>query len=220
MVGKRVFWNALLSTLLIFLIGFSLGFFLEMGRVDQARSISLDSEINLLDEQLRETLYEELAIDCEVALTSTFSFADRIYDEAAVIADYADAEVFGENIAIVHKRYDLLRTILWTEAITLRNECGADFHTIVYLYDFSSEDLEQTALQSYYSSLLLDLKYAHPGEILLIPIAADMNLSSVDLLMRHYTIESVPSILIDEKTQISESITLEALEDIIFDRNN
>ncbi|MBI2449200.1 hypothetical protein HYV49_02800, partial [Candidatus Pacearchaeota archaeon] len=69
-----------------------------------------------------------------------------------------------------------------------------------------------------FSNLLGDLKNKYGGEIMLIPIAGDNNLTSVSLMMNRYNITELPAILIDEKIKIYELQTPEEIEAYI--KNN
>lgn len=215
--SKHAFWQALVFTIIVFSIGMMLGFFLEVNRSQSVNENLINSELNIIDQQLRNKVINELNISCDIAIESTFNFADEIYLEASKLESYDAASKFSETLTLLHKRYDLLRALVWTEAIGLRENCGSDFHTVVYLYDYAADDVEINAKQRFYSIMLLELKEAHPDEILLIPIAGDADLESLNLLMRNYGIEELPSIIINEETIITNTnTTLEELEDIIF----
>lgn len=217
--GKHAFWQALFFAGIIFCAGLLLGFYLETTRADRFTEVIAHSELSLLDQQLRTRVFSETPFSCESGIKSTFEFADRIYEEASALEDEDAASKFTGTLYELHKRYDLLRTLLWLDAITLRERCGGSFHTFVYFYEYAPEDVDTRALQSFYSRLLLDVKYTHPNEVLLIPLATNMNLSSVDMMLESYNIKSVPAILIDENTLISNFTTFENLEGIVFDRN-
>ena len=57
---------------------------------------------------------------------------------------------------------------------------------------------------------------ACPDEILLIPIAVNTNLESVDLVVESYEIEEFPSIILDESEIVSGIITFDEFEKIIL----
>jgi len=215
---KHAFWQALVFTIIVFGIGLILGFFLESYRADRVQFNLVDSEINILDDQLRTRIIGDFDIDCDVAVQSTFDFADKIYQEALKLESYDSASKVSDSFLILHRRYDLLRTLLWVESIELREECGADFHTVVYLYDYATEDIDIRSRQLFYSKLLLDLRNKYPDDILLIPIAINTNLESVDLVVESYEIEEFPSIILDESEIVSGIITFEEFEDIVINQ--
>lgn len=218
--NKHAFWQALVFTIIVFAIGILLGFFLEGSRSDSLQLILLNSEISLVDQQVRANGIGNFYVDCDLAKGSTLQFADDIYEEARLLETYDSRAKLEDTLKILHKRYDLLRMMLWTESIDYKKKCGNDMHTVVYLYEYSSSDVETQARQASLSRLLLDLKSAHGSDILLIPIAANLNLSSVDLVADRYGIEKFPVIIIDENKLVKDAVTLSELESVVFEEEN
>lgn len=217
--NKHVFWQAFVLTVLVFLIGLIFGFFFEIYTADKISSALTNSEINLLDEQVRVEATSHFDIDCEVSKKGLFDFADRIYWEARNLEDEAISSQFNKDFGILHKRYDLLRAMLWLESTKLRESCNDDFHTVVYLYEFDTNDFNQKAKQISFSKLLLSIKDAYPKSVLLIPIAVNTNLSSVKTISDSYNVSSFPVVILDNKKIINELIDFQDLENIIFDSN-
>ena len=217
MVGsKSAFWQALVFTIIVFAIGLIFGFYLESSRASTVEISLLGSEINLLDQQLRGEIIKNSNVDCKISLESTFAFADKVYEEAVKLEEYESSSKFNrETMLVLHKRYDLLRTMFWLEAVTLKARCPT-FHTVVYFFDYGTEDIKIKARQTFFSNLLMDVKNKNPGRILLIPIAADLDLAAVDMAMQNYKVRSSPMILIDEKEMVGDVITSKELEKLIF----
>ena len=69
---KHAFWQALIFTIIIFGIGLLMGFFLENSRSDKVESNLLNSEINLLDQQIRDQGINQFNISCGDTKKSTF----------------------------------------------------------------------------------------------------------------------------------------------------
>lgn len=217
--SKSAFWKALVFTIIIFILGLIFGYFFEGTRLDKTQKEVMSSEISLLDEQLRAKVLDDSNLDCSIALDSSFNFADRIYAEAMLLEKYDSKSNFIDTLQVVHKRYDLLRMMLWAEAKELKKKCPDEFNTLVYFFDYNSEDIDLQAKQTTFSRMLIDLKEKHPKEILLIPIAANLNLSSIDEVMKFYNISSAPAIIINEKRVINQITPITELENIIFQSN-
>ena len=173
-----------------------------------------------MDEQLKENVIQEFNISCNLAKNSTFNFADKIYEEALRLEKYDSASKMKDTLTIFHKRYDLLRILLWTNSMKIRSKCHSDFHTIVYLYDYDTRDISKKAEQIAMSNLLLDFKYKYPQETLLIPIAANLNIESINLIKEEYNVTNSPVIIIDESMVIRSLPTFNGLENIVFQSNN
>ncbi|NCO11722.1 hypothetical protein CO038_02240 [Candidatus Pacearchaeota archaeon CG_4_9_14_0_2_um_filter_39_13] len=214
--SKHAFWQALVFTILVFVLGIFLGFFLENSRYDKIEIAVYDSEINLLDEQLRDRVTQDFRVNCELASQSLFDFADQIYTEALNLEEYDSASKLGDGLKAVHRRYDLLRMMLWLESIEIRDRCGTEFHTVVYFYDYDLEDLNVNAEQIFLGRMLEDMKEKNKDKMLLIPIAGNLDLASIDLILKDYGIEELPVILIDEDEIVSDLITFDELEQKIF----
>ena len=218
--SKTVFLQSLIVTIVIFTIGLVIGFAIESSRIDRTEIALLNSEINLLDEQVRNLNIETFNVSCDIAIQSTFDFADRIYHEARLLEEYDLSSKFTNELEVIHKKYDLLRAILWAHTIETKEMCPHRYHTIVYLFNYNSENINQKARQAAMSRLLLDLKEKYGMSILLIPIASNLDLESIELIKTRYKISEVPAIIIDEKKVVSKEITLAELEDIVFEQND
>jgi len=214
--SKHAFWMALVFTAAVFIIGIIFGFFLEYNRSNELAINSLRSEINLLDEQVRSKVITNNNISCDIAKESIFAFADKIYIEAFKLEKYDASNKFIDDLKEIHKRYDLLRMILWDEATIIKNNCDSNFHTIVYFFDYNVEDINIKSQQTAISRLITDMKNKNPDEILVIPIAANLDLESVKLTLRNYNITEKPAILIDEGESINHVPSFTEFENAIF----
>jgi len=76
---------------------------------------------------------------------------------------------------------------------------------LVYLYNHDEEDLTKRAEQNVWSKLLLEIKNENPHAVL-ISIARDSNLVSLNSLIEQYNITSFPAVVVDEKS-VFEKIT-------------
>jgi hypothetical protein len=218
--SKHAFWQALVFTIIVFVIGVILGFYLENSRSKSIETIIINSEISLLDEQIKNQGLGKFKISCEESKQSIFNFAESIYQEALQLEEFDSSAKFTEILRTLHKRYDLLRVLLWMEGIDLKEKCEESIHTVIYLFAYGIEDIDTRAVQASNSRLLLDIKNTHENKILLIPIAGNLEIESVELIKTKYGITKLPAIIIDEQTVITEQKTFRELEEIIFGRNS
>jgi hypothetical protein len=214
--NKSVFWQALIFTAIVFGIGLLLGFALENNRTSLIKNTLVQSELNILDQQIRNTELDSMNLSCSIATASTFNFADSIYDEAVQLERYDSVSKFTSDLKTLHKRYDLLRTMVWLEGIKIKSRCPNEFHTVIYLYEYDTQDLTVRAEQSAISRVLMELKNKHGTDVLLLPIAGNTNLESMNTIKNHYKIKKLPVIIVDESTVIDELPTVEELESTIF----
>ncbi|MCK4552673.1 hypothetical protein KAT80_00525 [Candidatus Pacearchaeota archaeon] len=200
---KYVFLQALIIAFVIFNIGIFLGYKLETSRIDKINNWYLQSEIELLDQRIQKDAFEFLELNCDAMVEENINFADRIYEEAMIINKYEKANRINDDIILQHKRYDLLRTLFWINSMKIKEKCNSDYHNLVYFYQYNDVSIEKKAKQKVFSNLLFQIKEEKKAEIMLIPIAADNNIGSINLLLDKYNITELPTILIDEKIKLT-----------------
>jgi len=210
---KWVFLKALFVTLIIFNIGVYMGYKLEASRADEINQIYLESEMLLLDQRLQTESFEIVDLDCDAAIQANIDFADRIFEEAlGTIHDYEEANRINNAIIFQHQRFDLLRTLFWINSIKIKEKCGSDYHNVVYFYDYREPNAAQDGKQRFFSNLLKEIKEKKDDKVMLIPIAGDNELPSIDLLMKQYEITELPTILIDENIKLTNVENIDDIE--------
>jgi len=216
--SKNSFWQALVVTIFVFVAGLVLGFYIELSNVDKSDSLIRSSEVDFLDQQIKFSILNSgVNFNCENSRKDIFDFADQVYMDAVNFEkEDAQSKLTEEQREILHKRYDLLRVNLWLESLKLRERCNESFHTVLYLFDYSSKDVDIRSEQRVWSLILLDLRYKYMDEILLLPIAANLDLDSVDMIKENYNTSKFPIVIVDESIVLDSLVTLEELEQKIF----
>jgi hypothetical protein len=200
---KMIFLYAFILTIVVFNFGIFMGYLLESSRVNDINTLYLEAEMELLDQRIQKDALDLIGLDCELLVQENINFADRIFEEALLIQRYEDANEMNDEINFQHKRYDLLRTLFWINSMRIKQECESDYHNIVYFYKFNDPSLDQNSKQRFFSNLLREIKEEYGNKVMLIPIAGDNNLPSIDLLLNKYGITELPTILIDEEILIT-----------------
>jgi len=212
---KNVFWEALLVTIFIFGIGIFIGVVLENWRTAKISDLYQQSEIDFLDIKLQNEIYFGGNFNCEFAVNENMKFADRIYEEAKLLEKYENARRLTESLIVQHKKYDILRAMLFLNSVKLREKCGDFYDEIVYFYlpDYDNSRLDIKAKQQAFSRILEEIKQKKGESVLLIPIAANKDVSSINMILDMYNISKneLPIILINEKIKI---IDLNDIKDI------
>jgi len=216
---KNSFWLALVFTIIIFLLGLTFGYFIEIYKADVSEEKILGSEIELLDYSTRAELYKNLNLSCEPRMDAILKNADEIYYNALELERYEDSAKFTTMLLLLHKRYDLLRASLWIDYNLVRKSCRQDVHVLLYLFEYKTEDVELKSMQGLYSRILSDMKSKHSDKIILLPVAMDLDLGSVDFIEKANNVSQAPAIIIDDNLVIQGRITFDELESIIFNRN-
>jgi hypothetical protein len=209
--NKNVFWEALILTLFVFLMGMILGIIYEKSKINEIRKYYQDSEINLMDIFIFNNFIES-EINCENLINKNINFADRIYEEALLLEKYESASKINEEIEIEHKKYDLLRSFLWINVMKTKEKCDENFDLIVYLYEYKTDDLVKKANQNVWSKILYDLKQKRGNDIILIPIAADNGIISVNALVEKFEIDEYPSLIINDEEKLTSLNNIKDIE--------
>ena len=208
---KRVFWEALFLTVVVFLFGMLIGVSFESNKLSEINNYYIKSETSIMDAFALSAVSDLDYKNCDYLFQANLDFADNIYEEALILERYEQAKKITESMEIMHRKYDVLRTFLWVNTIKTAEKCGREYSTIVYLYESETEDLTKKATQNVWSKIIYDLKQEYGKEIILIPLAVDKNLVSLDSLLKQYNITSYPALLIDEKEVIYELTSVDDL---------
>lgn len=210
---KRVFWEALILTVVIFMLGLLIGISFEERKLNEVSNYYSESDAFMMDLFAMNNLIQEGEVSCEMLIDSSVNFADDIYHEAMLLEKYEDAGKVTDGMRILHKKYDTLRTLLWMNIIDIKDECGG-VQSVIYLYNYDTKDLVEKATNTVWSKVLGDLKAVHE-DIILIPIAVDSDLNSLNSLIEDYNITSYPVVIVNEKHVIGELGTYEDVEEYL-----
>lgn len=209
---KRAFLEAFFLALVIFIIGFLIGVSFEDSRLNKINEYYTLSEISLMDSIALNRISDLKNISCDELINYDFEFADKIYDEALLLEKYEESGKITDSINAAHKRYDLLRTILWINVMKTREKCPRNFNSVIYLYNYNTKDLTERAQQIVWSRILFDLKQESGEKIILIPISVNNDITSLRLLVDGFKIRKYPAIIIDEKNIIYDLTSVEDIE--------
>src|SRR3989344_4723671 len=96
----------------------------------------------------------------------------------------------------------------------IKEKCNSTYHEVVYFYNFNEQDINKKAKQNVYSNQLREIKEYKGDKMLLIPIAGNINVSSINLLLDVYDIKEsdLPVIVIDGKIKVMDIKKLEDLK--------
>lgn len=200
--------------LLIFWTGIILGIFFEDSRADRLKNYYLDSETEIFDLNLHAKISSMNGNSCSEIMDQIVFFADKIYAESKKLEKYGASTKITLEVFRLHRRYDLLRTMLWSNLIL--NNCSKDFDVVVYLYQYDDPSIEIEAKQITFSKVLLDFKKKYGSQVILIPIAYDTGIKSLDLLRKTYDLDEVPVVIINQKHKMTNLFTVEEMEELVF----
>jgi hypothetical protein len=209
-----IFLETLLVATFLFTFGILMGIFIENARVNAVESSFAELETDLLDARLLSDLIRDS--ECELAIQENIEFADRVFWEARTLTKYEDSNQITDKIKIQHKRYDLLRAIIWMNSIKIKERCNTSYHNVIYLYEYDNPSSIKRAQQKTISNLLMDIKNEEGENVLLLSLAGDIDSPSIKLLTLKYNITELPTILIDENIKITDLKLKEDITNYLF----
>jgi hypothetical protein len=209
---KHVFWQAFLLAAVLFIFGFLLGYAFESTNIDKIENYYQNSEISMMDILALNDMMNLNKSTCGEMILANIKFADRIYNEALILEKYESSGILNRNLELSHKKYDLLRTFLWIDSTKAYDKCNGNFNFVVYLYNYDQEDLTLKAEQRVWSNILYDLKQKQGGNVVLIPIAVDSNLISLNSMVENFNIKQYPVVIINNEQVITELSSVNDIE--------
>ena len=212
-IQKDVFWKAAILTIVVLAIGIWIGITLDTSRVDEIKNTLSEVEIQFNDARMQALYHEKFFTNdsefCNAAIDSNLKFNDVIYQEGIQIERAELVNRFTPDLIFQKRKYALLQMQFWMNSLSIKEKCNSNFTTILYLYNFNVQDDRDTDInQKLQSAFLLDLKEKCGSSVMLSPLPANINLTSVDLLVNNYNIKQLPSIIIDK------NITLQGLHNL------
>lgn len=212
---KDVFWKALILTIVIFLLGVLLGYFLEDYRISEIEEEYKRIEIEWADAKLQSIYYQAInPIFCEAAIKENLNFADKVYSQGLKLEKYDEANPLTESIILDKQRYALLKTEFWLNSISLKEKCKANYTNLIYFYA-NEPDIQQKSEQKVESVILKELKEKYGPQLMLIPLPIDLDISIINIMINTYNITTLPTILINEKDKLEGFHNKEDIENLI-----
>jgi len=207
-------------TLIIFTAGIFFGIEMQKNRVNEIvndykemqiswNDIKLQSEIIEKD---REITNKEI---CENLVKNNIRFGDEIYEKGKKIATYEKRNDFATNLDAQKREHNLLRLQFWLNSISIKKRCNnTGYVNVVYFYKDNATTVKRIE-QDKISEILFSIKMDYGKEIMLIPIAIDLNLTSVTTALTEYNLTKFPCVFINENITIEKIMPKNEIEKII-----
>lgn len=211
--NKFIFLEAFLITIFIFVIGILIGISIENKNNYNSQIFYMNSEADLMDSYIWTSLISEEK-NCGVVNEETINFANKVYEKSLLLEEYDKFALLMDDLTMLNKRYTLMKTFLWKSNLDNFN-CLNSTKIIVYLYNYNTDDLTIEAEQNVWSRLLMQLK-EEDKSLILLPIAANLNVSSLDFLLKEMNIEKIPAVIINNKEIVYDLERKDDLKNIIY----
>jgi hypothetical protein len=201
--NKLVFLEALLIAILLLGIGLAFGVYFENNRSNVISDLYYDYEISVSDIAYSLDILNNHNLSCKDQAAILYDLNEKVYNIAVRLEKYDNSNKITPDLIVLHKRYDLLRTLLWENYIYQKDICDLKINTVVYLYKYKNPSSITKGIQGGISNYLVDLDKQYPNDVVLIPIAADLDIISLNILMNLYNVSDYPSVVINEKNVLN-----------------
>lgn len=191
--------KATILTLIVFSSGILLGIFIDQYRLEDIRQRIASLDVSWNDARLLNLYFQKLEKDyCDLALEQNLKYNQKIYLEGLEIEFAEKTNRFTPELLDQKRRYILLQTQFWFNSIELKERCNFTYHNVVYFYKHKNVTRDEVIDQKTQAAVLLDLKEICGNKIMLIPLAADLNLTVIDAIVKQHNITKYPAIIIDD----------------------
>ncbi len=213
---KSVFWQALVLTIIVFLLGVGLGYILERGRLNEIQEETFKIQTDWEDSRLANIYFQNLNPQyCDSAIKQNLLFGDRIYQQGLKIDEYDQAAPLTEKkIDTERKRYALFKTEFLLNSISLKEKCNANYDILIYFF-VSNPTIEVSSAQNVQANILRDLKEDLGSKLMLIPLPTDLDISIINLLTEAHNIISYPAILINDVMKFEGTTSKQELKNAL-----
>jgi len=190
----------LMLTILVFLIGIFGGIVLDSMRAEIVKDNLSESEILWEDTRLL-SMYINVIGDeqCDAAFQENLEYNEKIYNYGKDIEEKLYANTFSSELRQEWRKYNLLQFQFWLNSIELKEKCGFDYSNVVYISRKDISPNGETVNNKLQSEILLEMKDKCGQDMMLIPLTADANLETIDVVVDQYNITEFPSVVINEE---------------------
>jgi hypothetical protein len=195
---RYYFIEALVLTLFLFLIGFLIGMGIEQNRNEKLANSYLNTESEILDLGAQLDITNLGRFTCSELIKRNFYIGNQIYEQALIFEEYENSAILTKSQLVKeHKKFDALRTLFWINSIKIKDRCGNNvFDTVVYLYNYPTEEIDELAKQRVMARITQEIKSKYEKEVILIPIAKNLNITSLNTLIEYYDYINESTLLI------------------------
>lgn len=185
---RYYFMEAFFLTILLFIGGFFIGMNIEQNRNANLAVSYFNTESEILDLGAQLDISNLGKFTCSELIERNFQIGNQIYEQALIFQNYEEAAIFTKaQIVKEHKKFDTLRTLFWINSVKIKSRCGSEvFNTVIYLYDYPATNIEEVAKQRVMAKITQEIKDNSMEKVVLIPIAKNLNVSSLNALTEDY----------------------------------
>ncbi len=200
-----IFWQAAVISIVVFLLGLFVGVMFENQRTEATTSMISDLTFDFSNIKQMTLYYQQMSDKsyCESAIEQNLKFANDNLKKGREIEKYEGANVLIKTLESKKKEYISLKVDFFLNTLILKEKCNTTQDIILYFYSDKTTNKDIIAQQGVQSRILTDLTDKQRNMLILVPLAADLNNSVVEILLNSHNITQMPSLLINNKIVLS-----------------
>lgn len=215
MVNKKISWGfyaiTLIITIAVFTSGIFFGIFLSRVKVGELQNSVSELEKKRMEQELNLLLADYLPNKtCDVMAYGVEEMIPQINELAREVTFYEETKKFEEKEYAEAKRdYTISQIRYWIYLERLKSSCNLNVTTLIYFY--SNRDCDLCRDQG----IVLDyVKNMHKSDLMIFAFDTDVELNSIEIIMKSYGIQELPSIIVDGELH-QGFVGRDSLEDLI-----
>ena len=210
----EIYTKALIATVIIFVSGIGIGMLIEEYRVRDINRNMLELQSLYNDGRLLAMYIASLNKSyCNEMLKRNLEYNSKIYQFGAKLDEYERLNRFTPELEEQQKLYNLLQFQFLLNSIKLKKECNFTYFNVIHLYRKKNVTLKEEVDTKTMGGILWDLKMKCGNKVMLIPLRADANQTSVAMFVHQYNISRYPATIIDGRV-IEGLVSLSELNEI------
>ncbi|MEM0333597.1 MAG: hypothetical protein QXX30_04040 [Candidatus Aenigmatarchaeota archaeon] len=215
-IDTKIYLKAALLTILVFVVGIGIGIYLDSIRIGFFASKLEEFQIDFSNLMLEELFFKSFEIENEKICEIYNEKTTKLAEEAGKLGSYL--ETFKEttklksyDLEILKQKYFLTNLQLWLHMKNLREKCNYNVTTILFFYTslYRCDDCIAQGI------ILSRLKKQNPEKYMIFAIDADSKLGIVSTLKQYFSVNYLPTIIINEKVKLEGFYSEEKLKEFI-----
>jgi hypothetical protein len=215
MVNKKISWGfyaiTLIITIAVFTSGIFFGIFLSSVKVGELQNSVSELEKKRMEQELNLLLADYLPNKtCDIMAYEVEEMIPQINELAREVTFYEETKKFEEKEYAEAKRdYTISQIRYWLYLERLKSSCNLNVTTLIYFYSNRDCDLcrDQGVVLDY-------VKNMHKSDLMIFAFDTDVELNSIEIIMKSYDIQELPSIIVDGELH-QGFVGKDSLEDLI-----
>lgn len=208
---KSLFVFALIATIIIFIGGVFLGYYMDNFRVDDLDTILKQSELDTESFFVENYFSDVFGLDdCNIANTRFNDYSEKLVYIGNILTKYDKTKLFkARDYEILRRRYFLLELKTYVLIKDMKDKCGLDsFYTILFFYDPDDED----SLRQGYT---LDKVVLRKNNLYIFSIDRTFQEPFINTVKQYYNISKSPTIILDYNIKNEGFISYAEINEIL-----